>query len=875
MPFGIEVEEALSRNHRSFVRARARWPFAALIAAGLALTSSASAQPQEVVPPRLLDHADAIYPPSHLTEGIDITIEVQVTIEKDGTVSEAVVARGTEPPKGYQADFEEAALRAVRGWRFAPATRGGAPVRVRIKIPFHFAPDAHRTEPPPPAPRLPPGTRAPPPAPKEPPHEIQEGLIAPHSVSEPGKPIEIHVQGRPNPPRRGASDFRLDAATLRAAPHATAADMLEAAPGVSVTHPEGDAVAQRIYLRGFDADHGQDIDFAVGAVPLNQPSHIHGQGYADLNLIIPETVRSIRVVEGVYDPQQGDFAVAGSIDYDLGVEERGLRFKASYGSFNTKRLLALWAPEGLPEDTFAAAVFHQTDGFGEGTRGSMSGAVTGQYRFELPGDHSALLHLGAYGARASIAGVLRRDDIARGRVGFYDAYPDPSARSQSAAAARAQIAATVEGAGDDGSSRSISLWGSLATYRSRLNFTGYVQRSRVRPEWAGRGDLIEQANNDAAFGGSMAYRTRRYEPTSWLGAQLAFGADAATHGIEQSQNLLQAPQNETWDNRVDADIRVTHVGLHADALLSVPYARLRGGLRTDLAVFDIDDRLGNFIPAFQEETHIEGFRRTAAGVAWGPRVSLEVDPLRWLRLSAAYGQGYRSPQARQLEEGESAPFATVQSYEAGLRVADGTRLSFTAAVYETRLSYDLAFDAAEGRLERIGPTTRRGLVGHVQAAPLPGFISSLSATFVEATLDDPPPPTPDNPTPAFVEGQQLPFVPPVVVRADVGYHRPIARLFGEPVEARAGYGMTFLSPRPLPYDREGAAVFLVDASLGVRRGFLELGVEAQNLLDARHADTEYSFVSSWEPGAIPSALPARHLAAGPPLTVLGTITLFL
>src|SRR6185295_10921920 len=226
-------------------------------------------------------------------------------------------------------------------WRFTPALKAGNPVRARIRVPFHFAPEAHKAPPPEPpkepspppanAPEKPankPPPEAPPSKPAEPPQELSGGTGLPHAVAEPGKPIEIHVQGRPSPPRRAASDFRIDTQTLGAAPHQSAADLLATAPGVQVTHPEGDVVAQRVYLRGFDADHGQDIEFTVGAIPINQVSHLHGQGYADLNVIIPETVRSIRVVEGVYDPAQGDFAVAASVDYDLGVSERGLRFKA-------------------------------------------------------------------------------------------------------------------------------------------------------------------------------------------------------------------------------------------------------------------------------------------------------------------------------------------------------------------------------------------------------------------------------------------------------------------------------------------------------------------------------------------------------------------
>jgi hypothetical protein len=641
-------------------------------------------------------------------------------------------------------------------------------------------------------------------------------------------------------------------------------------------HPEGEAVAQRVILRGFDADHGQDVEFSVGVIPLNQPSHIHGQGYADLNVILPETVRSLRVVEGVYDPRQGDFAVAGSVEYELGVPERGTRLSVGYGSFNTKRAFAMWAPESAAEETFAAAAFKTSDGFGDGTRGSISGGFTGQYRFELQSDFTALLHASAHGARAGLAGVVRRDDIDAGNVGFYDAYREPTARSQSAAASRAQTSLTVQRASDDGSYVTGSVWLARSDFRSRQNFTGFTQRSRVNPAWAGRGDLIEQSNGNTGVGARFAYRTRKTEHTSWLGTQLTLGADARTEHTEQTQNLLEAPQNETWDRRVDATVRATDIGLYGDLLIAgSKIARLRGGFRADLLLFDIDDRLGNFIPAAQNETHIEGFRRTAAGIAGGPRAMLEVDALAWLRLHAGYGEGYRSPQARQLEEGESAPFAKVRSYEVGARVTAPGSIAITTSLYETRLSSDLVFEATEGRLERIGPTTRRGFTAYMTASPIEGFMASTSATYVLATLDSPPPATPDNPTPPYVEGQALPFVPPFVIRADVSYERDLFKIRGEPLKLHAGYGATFLSPRPLPYNQESQAVFLLDAALSVRRTFLEVGVDAVNLLNAHYADTELFFVSHWPTRDVPSYLPARHISAGPPLSILGHVTLHL
>lgn len=815
----------------------------------------------EITPPSVLTHVDAQYPPSARATRKHGDVSLALTVDADGHVSRVdVLASGG-------ADLDEAAVFAARQWTFTPAMRDGKPVASRIRVPFHFAPPAAPPE------LVEPPTRVDANA-ALPPHGA---VAAPDAHAAAPAPTEVRVTGRPSPPSRGQSDFRIPRTTLTAAPHGSGSDLLATAPGVYIAHPEGEAIAQRIYLRGFDAEHGQDVELKVAGIPMNQPSHIHGQGYADLNLVIPETVRSIRVIEGVYDPRQGDFAVAGSAEYDLGVEERRSRVKLTYGSFDTKRMVAVWAPEGQREETFGAATFRQTDGFGNGTRGGIAGGAVGQYRVGLPYDVSAVLHLGAYAARSNIAGVVRRDDLAQGRIGFYDAYADPSARAQSAGTSRTQVGITLDRRGGKGGARTqAAMWLYLASFRSRINFTGYTERSRIEPSWVGRGDLIEQSNDDLGIGGSLTHRSARLEPVKGLHARYELGTDLRTHRIQQAQNLLQAPQNETWDQRDDAEIKTTDVGVFGDVQLGLSrYVRLKGGARADLLFFDVDDKLGNFIPAFQKKNHVVGFRRTASGIAFGPRATLEGLPTKWLRLSASYGEGYRSPQARQLEEGEQAPFAKVKSYEVGATVRQGERISVSAVAYQTDLSYDLVFDPQEARLARIGPTTRRGLVGYLLASPTDWANVSLSATYVHATLDSPPIPTPANPSPAYVSGQSLPYVPPVLVRSDVAFTHAIGRAFGKPLTWKAGYGTTFLSSRPLPYGQTSPPVFLLDATLGVRRDWLELSLDAFNLLGARYADTEYAFVSNWQTSAVPSRVPARHITAGTPRALLASVTLYL
>src|SRR5262249_22745115 len=78
-------------------------------------------------------------------------------------------------------------------------------------------------------------------------------------------------------------------------------ELLETVPGVIVTQHSGSGKANQYFLRGFNLDHGTDFGISVDDVPVNMPSHGHGQGYSDLNFMIPELVESVRYEKGPYD----------------------------------------------------------------------------------------------------------------------------------------------------------------------------------------------------------------------------------------------------------------------------------------------------------------------------------------------------------------------------------------------------------------------------------------------------------------------------------------------------------------------------------------------------------------------------------------------
>ncbi|HSN82646.1 MAG TPA: TonB-dependent receptor [Polyangiales bacterium] len=828
--------------------------------------------PESVHPPHLLDSPPPRYPPGREEEGLHPTVILRLTVTADATVTDIVVEHSAG------ADFDAEAIEAVKHWTFEPARRGDTPVSSRIRVAVHFEPpiadlphegESHEPQA---APHVQPGA-----LPPNEPAQASAPVVA--TEAEPKKRedrFEAVAEVDPEKLRaqdRGASDFTIDRAVLGAAPASSANDLLQRAPGLYVANVEGDAAAGFIFLRGFNAEHGQDIELKMGQVPLNQPSNIHGQGYTYLGFIVPEVVRELRVIEGVYDPRQGDFAVAGTVELELGVEQRGIYAKSELGSFRTFRQVAIFAPKDKSADTFGAFQFRRSDGFGQ-NRGGLDGSGMFQVGFGRQ-DWRFRVHGSFWGTRYDSAGVLRQDDIDAGEVGFYDVYPYPTAEAQNAFNAGAILGVGGEHRGENRKNTSFDLWLQLHDFRIQQNFTGFLERSRVNPDWTGRGDLIEQRDRRLVVGGNARHRTARFEPAEAAKGTVEIGVSGRVDFINpQQQNLIEAPLNQTWDERIDADIVQADIGLWVDLDWDfTKYLNLKGGVRADVLFFDVNDQLGNFVPEFRPENFIPGFRRTAAGVAAGPRFALTGKPTDWMDIIGAYGEGFRSPQARTLVDGEIAPFNKVRSVDFGVRFRVGPEdeLQLTMTGYRTWLNEDVFFEASEGRLENIGPTSRTGFVFYTVANPISWLVGSLSVTYVRAVLEGPPPATVENPTPPFDEGDRLPFIPPWVVRLDIGAGDDLVDLWKYPLHGHVGLGYTYLGARPLPFSQTADPFSLLDLSGRLSWWFLELGFQVFNVFDKRYAGNEFVFVSDWDPESVGSRIPARHISAGRPRTFFFTI----
>jgi len=126
------------------------------------------------------------------------------------------------------------------------------------------------------------------------------------------------------------------------APVNSSQEVLRKIPGLIIGQHAGGGKAEQIFMRGFDMDHGTDINVSVDGMPVNMVSHAHGQGYADLHFLIPEVIEKIDYGKGPYYSDKGDFATGGYVNFETidNIEQNKIIFED--GKFDYKRIAGLF-----------------------------------------------------------------------------------------------------------------------------------------------------------------------------------------------------------------------------------------------------------------------------------------------------------------------------------------------------------------------------------------------------------------------------------------------------------------------------------------------------------------------------------------------------
>ncbi|MFT5353986.1 MAG: iron complex outermembrane receptor protein [Polyangiales bacterium] len=802
----------------------------------------------QIVPPRIVRSELPILPDGDFGDDARI-LRMELTIDAGGRL---VATRWLEPLDDLPDALRAAAFSHVATLVFEAARRGDTPIASRVPYEIRFPPRLRLQESEAPEPLEATPSADPEPTEPEAADEAEEPEFGARAEIEAG----THVL-----PNASASERTLSMEMLRDVPRTSAEQMLAMA-GVVLANHSGEGHASSLFLRGFDAGEGQDLEVLVDGIPLNEPSNAHLHGYADSAWLIPELVQNVRVLPGPFDVAQGDFALAGTAEYRLGLAERGFQLLGGYGSYRRRRALLLY---GDGKKSFAGLEVQAGRGFGVNRAHRNIRAVA-----RYSGGDDALGYSVTAASHAldfDSAGVVREDAVVAGTLpcsgdSQFFCTPDPN---QGGAASRHLLAFSLWSRRPGITTRQ-SAWLQLRRSRFRENFTGFLLDER--------GDGLDEQTD----GGNVGVRTD-------IQVQGTFGERELTldFGLLARHDRIDT---HIWRHR-RADETPYRVVSENTLGLTTTAAYISAGFRSERVAVRAGARLAGFSFAMDDHNQpdvdgagerVPSESRDAFGVALLPRATLVValvkkpTSLDWV---SSIGRGARSSDAAALSDGENAPFATSRSMETGFRLQHEAEAPETlafdaqAGAFWTSVDRDLLFNPEAGRNTLVGRTERFGAFVNGRVRLTGWFEAVGSFTWSEAHL-----PGEDAGAFALTAGPRLPFVPRFVGRVDLALRREV-KLWGQPVTFGAALGGGVLGRRPLPLNNLGERIATLDASARVRWRFVEFALLARNLTDNRYRQTELHYESNFNPEGLASLRAARHFAAGAPREIFATLTLFL
>ncbi|MBS4095871.1 MAG: TonB-dependent receptor [Sulfuricella sp.] len=594
-------------------------------------------------------------------------------------------------------------------------------------------------------------------------------------------------------------------------------ELLEVVPGLIVTQHSGDGKANQYFLRGFNLDHGTDFAVSLDGMPVNLPTHAHGQGWADMNFVIPELVNSVRYQKGPYYADSGDFAAAGSarIDYvnqlDQGIASLGM------GSYGYRRTLAAASPEvGAGKLLAAIELFHHD---GAWTTPEDYRKLNAVLRYAQGNSQNGFnLTAMAYQAEWNATDQAPQRAVAAGLLDRYAAM-DPSDGGK---AHRYSLSGTwrqTEG-GMVTQANAYFIDSALNLYS---NFTYFLDDPL-------HGDQFEQADRRTTGGGEIS--------RSWLGklggleTEHLVGLQLRNDNISNVGLYASEARQRLSTTRADHVTQTSASLYYQNTLQWQEKFRSIMGLRGDFQRYRVDSSLA----ANSGET---------SDRILSPKLSLIFGPWQKTEAYLNLGYGFHSNDARgtviRLDPKTLDPAAPVtplvraKGAEIGVRSMLLPGLQSALSLWRLDIASELLFVGDAGTTEASRPVRRSGIEWANHWHPVSGVILDADLAVSRARFRD------DAPA-----GNQVPGAIEKTFSLGLTIERPSGWL--------GGLRLRYFGPRPLNEDGSvhSPASTLVNARLGYKFDKQwKVLLDVYNLFDRQVSDIDYYYVSRlpFEPAA--------------------------
>jgi len=592
-----------------------------------------------------------------------------------------------------------------------------------------------------------------------------------------------------------ASQGTVTSSLIASRPALRTGELLEFVPGMIVTQHSGDGKANQYFLRGFNLDHGTDFASYVDGIPVNMRSNAHGQGYSDLNFLIPELVQRIDYKKGSYFADEGDFSSAGAAHFRLADRLAQGAASVTLGSYGYQR--------GVLADALAAAggtllyglELSRNNGPWQVPEQVRKASATLRYTRGDAQDGYSITAM-AYRNRWNATDQLPQRAVDDGRIARYGS-ANPSDGGDTA---RSSLAWSMHRRGD-GSLAEASAFVVRSSLDLYSDFT-YLLNDPVH------GDQFQQSERRTMAGADLAWS--RVGQLAGLDMRNKFGLQTRYDRIAPL-GLYHTVARQRIGTVSEDRVNEGSAGLYwENTSYWSPVVRSIAGLRYDAYRFGVN-----------------GDSRAAHKAS--PKLSLILGPWSKTEYFLNYGAGFHSNDARGVLKAAdpATPLVGTRGAELGARSEWLPGLQSSLSLWTLDIDSELVFAGDSGDTEASRASRRRGIEwsNHYIAAPWLLFDLDLSASRARYRQDSP-------------AGNHVPEALDKVASFGVTV-KDLGRWSG-------GFELRYFGPRPLIEDNSvrSAATTLAYGRIGYRLDKqTSLTLDGFNLFNRRASDIDYYYTS--------------------------------
>ncbi len=625
--------------------------------------------------------------------------------------------------------------------------------------------------------------------------------------------------------------------SLKLRPVNSAQDLLKTVPGLFIAQHAGGGKAEQIFLRGFDNDHGTDFAVFVDDIPVNLSSHAHGQGYADMHFLIPETVGDANYYKGPHEASLGNFAVSGAALYTTKSRLNRNAIKLEYGQYDFVRALAMVTLLDKKnflsknyENAYIAVEGTYNKSFFDSPQNLRRLNTFSKYTLDINDKNTLTTSMSTFHSNWNASGQIPKRAVLTGIIDRYGAIDD----SEGGDTERIHVNAQLESNLSSQLSFKNQVYYLSNIYNLYSNFT-FFQNDPVN------GDMIHQSENRDVF----AYNGK-LSLNSTIG-----NLKSKTHigfGIQHNNNKTKLNNNikrEQLEIVNTFKVKETNYSLYLKEQLQLSNKlTLLAGIRGDYFTFNLEE----LFPEPGKDDN-DAFRLS-------PKLSLFYDLTKNIQLYAKASSGFHSNYSQAAVRQKSIhPLPKAIGYDLGTEFKIGKKLVANLASWYLKSDAEFVFVSDGFEFENKGRSERIGGEASFRYQPLPYFWLDTDLNYSYGTLLDEP-----------KEANKIPSAPRFTSTG------------GATLKLKNGIKGSlryrYLAERPLVEDEsiKAADYFLMDAVFNYSKPSYEIGLSVENIFDQKWTEAVFYDSSQLQDESAP--VDDFHFTPGTPFLAKLSITYF-